>query len=383
MRIAIVNAWYVASGGAEAVDNVIGTVFPNADLFTLFYREDRIPESLRPRLRKQSFLQSIPTIEKTYRLLMPLFPQAIESLDLRGYDLVISSDHGVAKGVLTDHSALHVCYCHTPWRQLYDLYWKSVEIVPPVLRPAYRMSAHYLRQWDYQAAQRPDHLIANSRYIQQRIAKHYRRNSTVIYPPVETNRGYLVDNCDDYYLCVGRVTHTKRLDLAIQACNRLKRRLIIAGEGRELRRLKALAGSTIEFAGRVDDKQLQGLYANCRALLFAADEDFGIVPVEAQSYGRPVIAFGHGGSLETVRVADPEGRCDTGVFFREQSVESLQAAIVEFEMREQEFVPAEIKASAARFDRTEFEGRFYGCITQMVREKFRTIDTKRELLVEV
>jgi glycosyltransferase involved in cell wall biosynthesis len=366
MRIALVSAWYIASGGVEAVDNVIGTMFPEADVFTLFSNRDRIPTSLRDRKTHHSFLHCIPRVDKTYRLFMPLYPYAVESLDLRGYDLIISSDHGVAKGILCHHDAVHIAYCHTPWRQLHDLYWKSLELVPAVLRPAYRWSAHYLRQWDYIAAQRPDHMVANSKYIQRRIMKYYSRNSPVIYPPIETNNGFIAERRDDYYLSVARLTHTKQLHLIIEACNRLKRRLVIAGEGREEARLKAIAGPTVEFAGRVPDEELKALYAHCRALVFAADEDFGIVPVEAQSYGRPVIAYGHGGSLETVRVGDPQLRGDTGVFFAHQTAESVVDGILQFEAREDSFVPEVIKRHAASFDTSVFRDKMRAFIDQSV-----------------
>jgi glycosyltransferase involved in cell wall biosynthesis len=375
VRIALVSAWYLSSGGAEWVDHILGTIFPEADVFTLFSADDKIPESLRGRSIHRSFLHRIPTVRKSYRLFMPFCPYAIESFDLRGYDLVISSDHGAAKGVLCDQDTLHICYCHTPWRQLYDLYWKSVSLVPGPLRPAYRWSGHYLRQWDYLAAQKPDRLIANSRYIQQRIQKYYRRDSDVIYPPVDTCKGYVSDRYDDYYLSVGRLVHAKRLDILIEACNRLKRRLVIAGEGREEKRLKAIAGPTVEFLGRVSDDCLRGLYAHCRALLFAADEDFGIVPVEAQSYGRPVIAYGHGGSLETVRVADDQGRSDTGLFFPRQTAESAVEGIEEFEMREEEFSPHDIRYHACMFDTSVFVGKVRDLVGVLTEERTRPCNT--------
>ena len=369
MRIALVSAWYLSAGGAEWVDHVLGEIFPQADVFTLFSTDDKIPESLRGRSIQRSFLHRIPTMSKSYRLFMPLVPYAIESFDLRGYDLIISSDHGAAKGVLCDQDTVHICYCHTPWRQLYDLYWKSVSLVPAALRPAYRWSAHYLRQWDYLAAQRPDKLIASSHYIQHRIQKYYQRNSDVIYPPVDTYKGYLADRQDDYYLSVGRLVHAKRTEVLIEACSRLKKRLLIAGEGREEQRLKSIAGPTVEFLGRVSDARLRVLYAECRALLFAAEEDFGIVPVEAQSYGRPVIAYGHGGALETVRVADSRGRSDTGVLFSRQTVESVMEGIQEFELRENEFSPRDILNHAAMFDMSVFGKKFLELVEHSMQEK--------------
>jgi glycosyltransferase involved in cell wall biosynthesis len=366
MRIALVNAWYIAAGGAELVDDVLGQVFPEADVFNLFNREAAIPPSLRSRSIRTSFLHKIPTITKSYRLFMPLCPYAIESLDLRGYDLIISSEHGAAKGVLCDQGAIHLCYCHSPWRQLYDLYWKSLEIVPWLLRPAYALVCHRLRQWDYVAAQRVDHFVANSRHIQHRILKCYRRDSEVIYPPVNTDKGFISERHDDYYLSVGRLTHTKRLDVVVEACNRLGRRLLVAGEGRDEGRLKAMAGPTIEFLGRVSDDQLRSLYANCRAFLFSADEDFGITPVEAQSYGRPVIAYGHGGALETLLVGDHEPGADTGVFFPHQTPDSAVDGILRFESREGSFIPEVIRSRSRMFDTSVFVESMRECVARQV-----------------
>jgi glycosyltransferase involved in cell wall biosynthesis len=219
------------------------------------------------------------------------------------------------------------------------------------------------------AAQRVDHFVANSQHIQQRIRHCYRRVSTLIYPPVNTGNGYLADHHDDYYLSVGRLTHTKRLDLLINACNKLGRRLLIAGEGREETRLKAIAGPTVEFLGRVSDANLSTLYANSRAFLFAADEDFGIVAVEAQSYGRPVIAYAHGGSLETIRVDDATGRSDTGVFFAEQTVDSAVGAILRFEVREGTFVPRDVQQHAQQFDVVVFAEKLRTFVSHIMENK--------------
>lgn len=367
MRVALVNSWYIAPGGVQWVDNVFGTIFPEADVFTLFSNDSYMPESLRARPVTRSFLHSIPMMGRCYRLFTPLCPYAIESLDVRGYDLVLSSDHGVAKGILCDQGTVHVCYCHTPWRQLYDLYQPSLDLVPRPLRHAYGIACHGLRQWDYIAAQRVDYFVANSKYIQHRIQKCYRRTSEVIYPPVDTSKGYISNSHDEYYLSVGRLTHTKRLDLLIEACNTLGRRLIIAGEGREEARLKAIARPTVEFLGRVPDQALPALYANCRAVLFAADEDFGIVPVEAQAFGRPVIAYGHGGVLETVRVNDPSGMSDTGKFFREQSVSSLIDAIREFETDEHKYIPEQIRVHSHMFDTAVFVDKIRALAERVLR----------------
>jgi glycosyltransferase involved in cell wall biosynthesis len=215
-----------------------------------------------------------------------------------------------------------------------------------------------LREWDYQAAQRVSYFAANSIYIQRRIEKYYGRSSAVIYPPVDTSKGYVSSSGGDYYLSVSRLNRTKRIDLLIRACNSLGRKLIVSGWGPEEKELKKIAGNTIEFVGRVPDHELPSLYANCRALLFAADDDFGIVPVEAQSYGRPVIAYGRGGALETVCVADPGRGPDTGVFFAEQTPESAADGILRFEARESTFSPEAIQKHAQTFAPERFIERF-------------------------
>lgn len=358
MRVAIVVPWYTANGGAEKVDGVLGQIYPDADFFALFHRPGGIPPKLKGRPIQGSFLHRIPAIEKVYRPLLPLFPYAVESFDMTGYDLVITSDWACVKGVVTDPNALNVCYCHTPMRHIWDLYRTYLSDAAPWQKPAYAWSTKSLREWDYQAAQRVDHFAANSIYIQKRIAKYYGRDSEVIYPPVETGKGFISSSTGDYYLSLSRLNRTKRIDLLIHACNRLGRKLIVSGWGPEEKALKKIAGSTIEFVGRVPDSEVGNLFANCRALLFAADEDFGIVPVEAQSYGRPVIAFGRGGSLETVRVGQPDRGPDTGVFFSEQTPESVIDGILRFESKETTFDPKAIQKHAYEFAPEEFVSRF-------------------------
>jgi glycosyltransferase involved in cell wall biosynthesis len=286
---------------------------------------------------------------------MILYPIAIESLDLSAYDLVISSAGPATFGVNVAQDALHVCYCHSPERAWWDKYAQRQQQSRSRLRKLiYTARASYIRTWEFGAAQRVDYFIANSRYISRRVHKYFRRESTVIYPPVETSLGYISNTYDDYFLSVGRLMPAKRVDLLISACNKLRRRLLVVGTGREEKRLKALAGPTIEFLGFVPGSDLPKLYANCRAFLFAADEDFGIVPVEAQAFGRPVIAYGYGGSLETVRVADAAGRSDTGIFFSEQTIESVVDGIQRFETCEADFIPTEIQQHARQFDTSIF-----------------------------
>jgi glycosyltransferase involved in cell wall biosynthesis len=286
------------------------------------------------------------------RAMFPLYPLAIESLDLRAYDLVITSDSPPMKGVLTTRDQAHICYCHTPGRFLWDYYEPFKSGLPWFAKPGFSVATEYLRRWDYAAAQDVNTFVASSRYVQQRIQRFYKRDSTVIHPPVSTANGFLAHKVGDTYLHVGRLVGSKRVDLLIEACNRLARRLVIAGTGRDEEKLKALAGPTIEFLGRVPDSQLPSLYAHSRALLFAADEDFGIVPVECQAYGRPVIAYGKGGSLETVCGLDDAN--PTGLFFKQQTVASVVEAILAFEAMEHRFNPRKIQERARTFDTSVF-----------------------------
>jgi glycosyltransferase involved in cell wall biosynthesis len=341
-------------GGAERVIEALALLYPQADIFLLFSLPEMVPYSLRDRTIYTTFLNDVPWIRKIHHHLMFLYPMAIESLDLSAYDLVISSAGPATFGVNVSQNALHVCYCHSPERAWWDQYARRQQARPFIRRLLYTARASYIRAWEFGAAQRVDCFVANSRYISRRVQKYFRRESTVIYPPVDTRQGYIAKDHADYFLSVGRLIGAKRIDLLIRACNLLNRRLLVAGTGPEEDSLKALAGPTISFLGYVPDADLPALYAHCRAFLFASDEDFGIVPVEAQSYGRPVIAYGYGGSLETVRVGDVNGHSDTGVFFAEQTVESVVDGILRFEARDNSFIAVEIQEHAKQFDTTVF-----------------------------
>jgi glycosyltransferase involved in cell wall biosynthesis len=375
MRVAIIHPWFLIGGGAEQVVDALAGMYPSADIFTLFYDERHLPPNVKGRRIQALSLNWIPAKYSLYRPLMAFYPLMFESLDLRGYDMVISSDSCVAKGIIVDQNAVHICYCHSPMRCLWDLHREYRSAFPPVARPFFTLASHYVRQWDLNAAARVDEFVANSRNVAQRISKFYRRPSKVIYPPVNTDQGYISQSIGDYYFSVGRLADVKKLDILIHACNQIKRRLIIAGTGRNMNILKRLAGPTIEFAGWVSESELSGLYANCRAFLFVADEDFGIVPVEAQSYGRPVIAYGHGGSLETViPTGDSSDREPTGILFPSQSVDSLKAAILSFEQSESAFIPQAIRRNAQRFDRSIFSLELTNFVEQVYRRE-RNLET--------
>src|ERR1700751_512946 len=364
-RVALVHHWFVSFAGGERVVDTIASMFPSSGIFSLFLDEEKLSPALRGRKITSSFLDRIPGARSFHRHCLPLYPLAAEMLDLSGYDLVITSDSGPMKGVITDLDATHICYCHSPMRYLWDGYSAYRRDMSSIGKVVFELSSHYVRNWDYLAAQRVDHFIANSGYVARRIHKYYRRQSTIIHPPIDTSRSYLANSHDDYYLAVGRLVPYKRTDVLIGACQKLGRKLVIVGDGPEMERLKKSAGKNVEFVGEAADEQLREIYARCRALLFAADEDFGMVPLEAQSYGRPVIAYGKGGSLETVvgstgsavRQKASSGELLTGIFFERQSDQSLADAISTYESSEHLFVPEDIQSHARRFDTSVFVER--------------------------
>jgi len=363
-RIAIVHYWFRSHRGGERVVEEIAAMFPQADLFALVVDPSALPASLRGRTIRTSLLQKIPGSTRWHRRLLPLYPLALEQFDLTSYDLVISSESGPAKGVLTSAQTCHICYCHSPMRYLWDFYhhYRNGVGIGRWSKSIFTLAAHYLRLWDAASADRVDYFVANSRNVAARIRKHYRRHSHVIYPPVNVSSSYVARQTGDFYLLVGQFVDYKRLDLAIAACNRLGRPLHVVGQGEQYKKLRKLAGPTVRFCGPLSDAELREQYAHCRALLFPGEEDFGIVPVEALSFGRPVIAYGRGGVTETIvgfrpgSGTSPEN--SSGMFFPQQSVESLVEAILGFEKIEHHFDPVFIRQQALRFGREQFHQRF-------------------------
>jgi glycosyltransferase involved in cell wall biosynthesis len=364
MRVAIVHPWLITNGGGERVIDVLAAMYPKADLFVLMKSQKHLSETLVGRRIQSTFLDRIPGSRRYYQYLMPLYSIATHTLDVRGYDLVISSGGPAAKGVTVDQNTLHIHYCHTPVRFLWDQYSEWRKRLPYVIRPLFAAGAAYQRKWDYDSAQRVDAFAANSDHVARRIQSYYHRTSTTIYPPVDVTVGYIEPQRDVYYLSVGRLVRVKRLELLIAACNKLKKRLLIAGSGPEEKRLKAMAGPTIDFLGRVEDSSLRSLYARARAFLFAAEDDFGIAPVEAQSFGIPVIAYGKGGALETV-IGENSGLPPTGILFRDQSVESLCQAILHFEANEEQFEPRSIRRHAETFSTEVFCNKMSAFVQQL------------------
>src|SRR3954447_6837209 len=298
MRAAIVHYWLINRRGGEKVLDALCRLLPDADIFTLFCD----PATLSPEVRRHKLTVSfLNPLRRAYRSLLPLMPMALESFDLRRYDLVVSSESGPAKGVITSSTTRHVCYCHTPMRYLWDLYpaYRNEWTRSRWRRAAMTPISNYLRLWDYASAARVDQFVANSANTRQRIWKTYRRESEVAHPPVDVDSFYHMP-AEDYCLVVSELVPYKRIDAAVREFSRSGRRLRIAGDGPEYRALRSGAAANVEFLGRVSDIELRELLARCRALLLPGEEDFGITPVEALASGKPVIALGRGGALETV-----------------------------------------------------------------------------------
>jgi glycosyltransferase involved in cell wall biosynthesis len=330
-------------------------------------------------------LERVPGSHRFHRHMLPLCPLALEQFDLRDYDLVISSESGPAKGVITSARTLHINYCHSPMRYIWDLYheYTNGKDMDGLTRVIFTAVAHYMRLWDLASASRVDSFVANSNNIAARIRKHYRRDATVIYPPVDVRSGYESDAIGDYYLTVSRLVDYKRVDLAVEACTRLQRPLRVVGIGPQFKSLREKAGACVTFLGELSEVELQEQYAQCRALLFPGEDDFGIVPVEAHSFGRPVIAYGRGGALETVAGFYPGEDVNpaetTGLFFAEQSADALMEAILAFEAVESEFSPALIRAQAERFDVSHFKAQFGNFVAEKVHQ-FRDFGERRTIV---
>jgi glycosyltransferase involved in cell wall biosynthesis len=359
-KVALVHHWLLSMTGGERVCEAICEIFGKPDIFCLVADTRQLSPILKGVSVKTSLIQSLPFARKYYRYYAPLFPLAVELLDLRSYDLVISSDASVVKGVLTGPETCHICYCHSPMRYAWNMFPEFLQGMNGVKRLAVALTMHYLRSFDHAAAARVDHFVANSNNVKRRILKYYRRESEVIYPPCDLERFAISSSLGDYYLCVGRLVAYKRFELAVQAFNRSGKRLLIVGEGPEMARLKASAKKNIQFLGWVSNEELASLYTKCRALVFPGEEDFGIVPLEVQASGRPVIAYGRGGALETV--IPPT----TGLFFYEENPEALNNAVDEFEHTLTSFDPHKIRDNAMRFSRERFQREFLGFLLKLL-----------------
>jgi glycosyltransferase involved in cell wall biosynthesis len=365
-----VHHWFVTRGGGERVAECIASLFPRAELFTLVADPAGTPQTLAARALHTSFLQQLPFARSHHRHFLPLYPAAARSLDLRGFDLVLSSDSGPVKGVRVSPGTPHICYCHSPMRYLWDGFEEYAAAMPSVTRAVFRGVAPFVRRQDRAAAQRVTWFLANSRYVADRISRCYGSDATVLHPPIDLHRvGSLVGSpVGEHYLCAGRLVPYKRTEILIEACLKLGRRLRVAGTGPELARLRQLAAGQpqIEFLGELATADLWAEYARCRALLFAADEDFGMVPLEAQACGRPVIAYGAGGSLETVRGAAGDPPL-TGTYFRQQTPAAVVAAIEAWERTgEATFHAEDARNWAAEFATPLFLERYRAFVVKHV-----------------
>ena len=365
MRVAIVHDWLNTKfGGAENVAAELAALFPDAPVYTLLYDRELVGARIHPGRVRPSFLQKLPRwLQQRSRYLLPLIPVAIEQFDLSRYDVVISSSSAFAKGVITRPETLHICYCHTPMRFVWD-YWPGYieeQHVGPLRRGSIHLLTSRLRLWDYYSAARVDKWVANSHTTAQRIKKYYHQEAdAVIYPGADTSQFAPATKPGNYFVTLSSLTPYKKVDVAIAACNRLEQRLIVVGDGADRQRLERLAGPTIEFAGRVSDAERAHLLGGAQALLFANEEDFGIAPIEAMASGTPVIAYDKGGLTETV----VPGK--TGVLFQPQTVEALMAAIQRF--KRSDFTAADLTHQAAQFTTAAFGKHIKAYVEKAYRE---------------
>jgi glycosyltransferase involved in cell wall biosynthesis len=367
LKVAIVHDWLVSLGGAERVVESLLKLFPQADVYTSVYDPKKL-SILGGKKVHTTFLQRWPLAKSKHQLFASLRPLAFESLDLKGYDLVISSSSAESKGVITATETLHISYIHTPIRYYwsgYNDYYNNPGFgaLNPIVRLLMPSMVKKLKRWDYSASQRPDFIIANSNEVKKRIKKYYNRNSEVINPPVDVERFQLKKSKDneEYYLVVSRLVPYKRVDLAINACNNLNKKLIVAGRGPELKNLKKLARNTVEFVENPTDKQITELYSKAKGFIFSAEEDFGITPVEAMACGVPVICYGKGGATETVI----DGK--TGIYHSQQTVKSLQDALDRFESTD--FDKNIIRKRAEEFSEQRFISEIGGCVLEKIKKQ--------------
>jgi len=368
VRVAIIHDWLTGMRGGEKCLEVFCELFPQADLYTLLHLPGSVSARIESMPIKTSFIQNLPFSKNGYRKYLPLFPMAIESFNLKGYDLVLSSSHCVAKGVIPSPNALYIAYVHTPMRYAWDMYneyfGKSRNWIIP-------FCIHYLRMWDVTSSHRVDHFMCNSHNVENRIKKYYRREAEVIYPPVDSKLFNVHDQKENYFLIVSSFAPYKRIDRAVEAFNRTGYPLKIIGSGPEGKKLKAKAGANIEFYGWLPEDRVADAYAKCRALIFPGEEDCGIVPLEAMASGRPVIAYGRGGALETIISYDQRDKTEagvpTGLFFHEPNSDALIDAIERFVAIEKEFDPLAIRNHSLKWDREIFKEKMKASILNKIK----------------
>lgn len=367
LKFAIVHDWLPLLGGAEKVLESIHRVF-SAPIYTLIKNEESLAGSYFECLDiKTSLIQNLPFARKHYRNYLPILPYAIEQFDLRAYDVIISSSYAVAKGVLTNHNQLHICYCHSPMRYAWDLYQQYLEeanLNTGLKGMLVKAVLHYLRNWDVTSVNRVDHFIANSHYIARRIKKIYNREAHVIYPPVNLSNFELFEAKEDYFLTASRMVPYKKMDLIVEAFSQMPdKKLLVIGDGPDFDKISRKATANVTMLGYASSQLLHYHLQRAKAFVFAAEEDFGIIPVEAQACGTPVIAFGKGGTLETV-IEDK-----TGVFFYHQTCGDIIDAVNRLELIYPTLVFAEIRLHAEKFSLTRFEAEFLDFVNQKLQEE--------------
>jgi glycosyltransferase involved in cell wall biosynthesis len=377
MRVAFVHDWLVTYGGAERVLAQMLACFPQADVFTLVdFLSDADRGCLGGKTPVTSFIQRLPAAQKGYRNYLPLMPLAIEQFDLSAYDLVISSSHAVAKGVIVGPDQLHVCMCYSPIRYAWDMqhqYLQEAGLQRGIKSWLVKWVLHKLRIWDARTAHGVDQFIAISHYIARRIDKTYRRDAVVIYPPVDLTLFQVQTDKADYYFTASRHVPYKKIPLIIEAFNRMPdKRLVVMGDGPEFEKCKKLAGPNVQLLGHQPAAALQEHLQRAKAFVFAAEEDFGIAPLEAQASGTPVIAFGKGGALETIRgLSHPS---PTGLFFSEQTAQAICAAVHEFELNQEKITSENCRANAERFSQERFRQAF----TDLVNDQHLVFQRSKE-----
>lgn len=366
----VVHDWFAGYAGSERVVESFTNIFPDIPVYVLFNLLTKEEQEIVTKNSEifTSFLNKFRGVKKNHRKYLPLFPYAIEQFDLSEYELIISSSHAVAKGVLTNSNQLHICYCHTPIRYAWDLthqYLKESKLDKGLFGLFAKIILHYIRNWDASSTNRVDHFIANSNYIKNRIKKIYRRDAEVIYPPVDTNKFKCEVNKDNYYLAASRLVPYKRIDLIANAFTQMpEKKLVVLGEGPDDKKIRAISGKNIEFVGYQEGEKLSEYMQKAKAFIFAAEEDFGIMIVEALSSGTPVIAFNKGGATETIKNGV------NGILFNEQSVESIMQAVNDFEKIENGFDSHSLSEYAKQFDRKIFEEKLNKFINDKCEEFF-------------
>ena len=372
MKVAIIHDWLITYAGAERALEQIIEIYPDCDLFSII---DYLPSNQRRFIKNKkvetSFIQKLPFAKKHYRKYLSLMPLAIEQFDLSKYDLIISSSHAVAKGVITGPDQLHICYCYTPIRYAWDLqhqYLKEANLHKGILGWIARRILHKIRLWDYRTSNGVDHFIAISNFISKRIKKVYRRRSTVLFCPVDID-SFQFSNIerDDYYVTCSRMVPYKRIDLIVETFSKLlpTKKLIVIGDGPEYEKIRKLAGNNVHLMGAQPFEVLKKHLSTAKAFIFAAEEDFGIAPIEAQACGTPVIAYGKGGALETIKDIDKDK--PSGIFFQEQTPQSLYESIIKFE--DINIITKEAcRKNAERFSNREFRNQFSEIVNKLVHE---------------